>query len=275
MRQERPAGWYKDPDGGVGERYWDGREWTSDYRVSRPPRFRSLALGGAKVGGSVLAAVVAVGVLGCVVDRHSRVVDLGSPVNASQGTLVEDSAPSTPATSAAASSTPSVSATTPAAAKTSTSAAKQGAKQAATPPAPSATQPTPQPVKTAPDAIRPGSQSTVRPKAKATTKKSAPSSTARVSTDPGRVRASGTSSTGSTILPGKAKSGSSASRDGDRSLIDLGTGVCRIKGVVDAFGNRRYYLPGQPGYAVVRVDRPDEKVFCSVLEAVLAGFRPA
>ncbi len=274
MRQERPAGWYKDPDGGVGERYWDGREWTSDYRVSRPPRFRSLALGGAKVGGSVLAAVVAVGVLGCVVDRHSRVVDLGSPVNASQGTLVEDSAPSTPATSAAASSTPSVSATTPAPAKTSRSAAKQEATQAATSAAPSATQPTPQPVKTAPDAIRPGSQSTVRPKAKAA-KKPASASKAKPSTAPGRVRASGTSPGGSTVLPGQTKPGSSLSRDGDRSLIDLGTAVCRVKGVVDAVGNRLYYLPGQPGYAVVRVDRPDEKVFCSVLEAVLAGFRPA
>jgi len=31
-----PAGWYRDPEGGLGERYWDGTRWTEERRSAAP-----------------------------------------------------------------------------------------------------------------------------------------------------------------------------------------------------------------------------------------------
>lgn len=33
-KRERPAGWYPDPAGVPGYRFWDGRNWTNDYKPS-------------------------------------------------------------------------------------------------------------------------------------------------------------------------------------------------------------------------------------------------
>lgn len=34
--QMPPAGWYRDPEGGLGERYWDGTRWTEERRSAAP-----------------------------------------------------------------------------------------------------------------------------------------------------------------------------------------------------------------------------------------------
>ncbi|MDP7706669.1 DUF2510 domain-containing protein [Mycobacterium sp. TY814] len=38
MPNSPPAGWYVDPDGSGGKRYWDGERWTTSRRPDRPPR---------------------------------------------------------------------------------------------------------------------------------------------------------------------------------------------------------------------------------------------
>jgi Protein of unknown function (DUF2510) len=32
-----PAGWYPNPSGGPGQRYFDGRDWTAHHRATPPP----------------------------------------------------------------------------------------------------------------------------------------------------------------------------------------------------------------------------------------------
>lgn len=38
-----PAGWYADPAGSEGQRYWDGANWTKHSRAGRPARLTALA----------------------------------------------------------------------------------------------------------------------------------------------------------------------------------------------------------------------------------------
>jgi phosphatidylserine/phosphatidylglycerophosphate/cardiolipin synthase-like enzyme len=51
--------------------------------------------------------------------------------------------------------------------------------------------------------------------------------------------------------------------------------TCAIKGNVNAKGERIYYLPGSRSYGRVAMNGPDERWFCSELEAKAAGWRPA
>ena len=48
---------------------------------------------------------------------------------------------------------------------------------------------------------------------------------------------------------------------------------CRIKGNINARGECIYHVPGSRWYDRVRINRPGERWFCSVAEAVAAGCR--
>ena len=51
---------------------------------------------------------------------------------------------------------------------------------------------------------------------------------------------------------------------------------CRIKGNVNRVGERIYFLPGEPNYERVRMDRgAGKRWFCSEDQAIAAGWRPA
>ncbi len=56
--------------------------------------------------------------------------------------------------------------------------------------------------------------------------------------------------------------------------VDAGRGKgCRIKGNINRRGECIYHVPGSRWYARVRINRPGERYFCSVEEAIAAGCR--
>ena len=60
---------------------------------------------------------------------------------------------------------------------------------------------------------------------------------------------------------------------GDGDGDDDATAACRVKGNVSARGARIYYVPGHRLYDRVKINRPDERLFCSVADAEAAGWR--
>jgi hypothetical protein len=58
MSQPLPsAGWYPDPSGASGERYFDGTDWTEQFRVAPPPSVPSDDLRSAVLDRAVMLAV--------------------------------------------------------------------------------------------------------------------------------------------------------------------------------------------------------------------------
>lgn len=55
----QPAGWYQDPGGSGGQRWWDGRQWGGLAQPQPPPRARPASVKAAMlaVAGAALAAV--------------------------------------------------------------------------------------------------------------------------------------------------------------------------------------------------------------------------
>jgi Protein of unknown function (DUF2510) len=71
-----PAGWYADPEGGAGQRYWDGERWTDDRRKGTTAaaggrRFTSLHVIATVyfVLGIAVAVLGAVGVLVAAIEQ--------------------------------------------------------------------------------------------------------------------------------------------------------------------------------------------------------------
>ncbi len=53
-------------------------------------------------------------------------------------------------------------------------------------------------------------------------------------------------------------------------------GQCRIKGNINAKGERIYHMPGQRAYGATRIKpTKGERWFCSEAEAIAAGWRKA
>jgi len=121
LRENRPAGWYRDPDGGVGQRYWDGVQLTDRYGVTTPLRLRPLALAGARIGTGALAIVVAAGLLGHETIVQKQTVELAAQATPTGGTSspqvhqkAASALPATPgpsSTSAAGSNAPAMTST--------------------------------------------------------------------------------------------------------------------------------------------------------------------
>ncbi len=38
-QQQTPPGWYPDPSGGSGQRYWDGTQWTDQHQPAQPAQY--------------------------------------------------------------------------------------------------------------------------------------------------------------------------------------------------------------------------------------------
>lgn len=57
-----PAGWYPDPSGARGQRYWDGQTWAPKRRLSR----------GAKVGMAAASVAIIATVVGLVATNESK-----------------------------------------------------------------------------------------------------------------------------------------------------------------------------------------------------------
>jgi len=56
-----PAAWFPDPDGGPGQRYWDGTQWTEHYHPPRTQQFAPPAAS-SQIGGAPASAVPAANV---------------------------------------------------------------------------------------------------------------------------------------------------------------------------------------------------------------------
>jgi hypothetical protein len=80
-----PPGWYPDPSGAPGTRYWDGQRWGA--AAPRPPEKNSALLIVGIVGGVVMvlfAGLIFLGVIGASLNKHdkssaARVTDTGTP----------------------------------------------------------------------------------------------------------------------------------------------------------------------------------------------------
>ncbi len=68
-----PAGWYADPEGELGQRYWDGERWTDDRRIEQAQPLDSLARW--TVWSLLLAAVVSAASLALDLPHLIRVED--------------------------------------------------------------------------------------------------------------------------------------------------------------------------------------------------------
>ena len=60
-----------------------------------------------------------------------------------------------------------------------------------------------------------------------------------------------------------------------RSGNENQAGTCQIKGNINSRGEKIYHIPGAAGYGSTRIDeKKGERWFCSVEEAIAAGWRP-
>ena len=59
-------------------------------------------------------------------------------------------------------------------------------------------------------------------------------------------------------------------------VIEPDTSSCDIKGNISTDDDEKiYHMPGQRFYDKTKIDRPGERMFCSVAEAEAAGWRAA
>lgn len=97
-----PPGWYPDPEGGAGMRYWDGINWRTivppqEPVPTPPPAKQGLSTGGKiALGGAGLA--VALGIVGSVVEAENKASNSSPTTFNSNQTAGRDFVPAAPST---------------------------------------------------------------------------------------------------------------------------------------------------------------------------------